>query len=42
VIGIPDRYRGEAPKAFVKLKAGQAATKEELMAYLEIKISKLD
>lgn len=42
VIGIPDRYRGEAPKAFVKLKAGQAATKEELMAYLEIKISKLE
>jgi len=42
VIGIPDKYRGEAPKAFVKLKAGQTATKDELMAHLEIKISKLE
>ena len=29
VIGIPDPYRGEAPKAFVKLRAGQTATKAE-------------
>jgi long-chain acyl-CoA synthetase len=42
VIGIADKYRGEAPKAFVKLKAGQPGTKEELMAHLEIKISKLE
>ena len=26
VIGIPDNYRGEAPKAFVKLKEGDSAT----------------
>ena len=26
VIGIKDEYRGEAPKAFVKLKAGATAT----------------
>ncbi len=26
VIGIPDEYRGEAPKAFIKLKSGMAAT----------------
>ena len=25
VIGVPDAYRGETPKAFVKLKAGRAA-----------------
>ena len=42
VIGIPDKYRGEAPKAFVKLKADQTATKQELMSHLEVKISKLE
>ena len=42
VIGIADKYRGEAPKAFVKLKSGQAATKAELMAHLEVKLSKLE
>ena len=30
VIGIPDAYRGEAPKAFVKLKEGEQATEAEL------------
>ncbi len=30
VIGIPDRVRGEAPKAFVVLREGQNATAEEL------------
>lgn len=42
VIGIADKYRGEAPKAFVKLKTGQTATKADLMKHLEIKISKLE
>ena len=42
VIGIPDSYRGEAPKAFVKLKAGAGATAEDLMRHLEIKISKIE
>ena len=42
VIGIADKYRGEAPKAFVKLKAGQTATKADLMKHLEVKISKLE
>jgi long-chain acyl-CoA synthetase len=42
VIGISDKYRGEAPKAFVKLKAGQEATRAALMAHLETKISKLE
>ena len=30
VVGIPDAYRGEAPKAFVKLKEGEQATAAEL------------
>ncbi len=42
VIGITDKYRGEAPKAFVKLKSGQTATRADLMSHLEIKISKLE
>jgi long-chain acyl-CoA synthetase len=42
VIGIKDKYRGEAPKAFVKLKAGQSVTAAELLKHLEVKISKIE
>jgi len=42
VIGIADKYRGEAPKAFVKLKPGQEANRAVLMAHLEVKLSKLE
>jgi long-chain acyl-CoA synthetase len=42
VIGIPDSYRGEAPKAFVKLKAGMSATAADIMKHLEPKISKIE
>ncbi len=42
VIGIPDTYRGEAPKAFVKLKEGQAATAKDLLSFLATKLSKLE
>ncbi|WP_333793971.1 long-chain-fatty-acid--CoA ligase [Hyphomicrobium sp.] len=42
VIGIPDKYRGEAPKAFVKLKSGQTASTADLMAHLHGKLSKLE
>ena len=42
VIGIKDSYRGEAPKAFVKLKESNAATAEELMAHLAQKLSKIE
>jgi long-chain acyl-CoA synthetase len=42
VIGIKDSYRGEAPKAFVKLRAGATATKDDLMKHLEVKISKIE
>ena len=34
VVGIPDDYRGEAPKAFVKLKEGKEATATELLQFL--------
>ncbi len=42
VIGIPDSYRGEAPKAFIKLKAGMTATAADIMKHLEPKISKME
>lgn len=42
VIGIPDEYRGEAPKAFVKLKEGKEATAEELLDFLRGKLSKIE
>jgi long-chain acyl-CoA synthetase len=42
VIGIKDAYRGEAPKAFVKLKAGSALTEEALRTHLEPKLSKIE
>jgi long-chain acyl-CoA synthetase len=40
VIGIPDPYRQEAPKVFVKLKPGQHLTFDELKKHLEGKIGK--
>ena len=40
VIGIPDPYRQEAPKVFVKLKPGKTLTFEELKQHLEGKIGK--
>jgi long-chain acyl-CoA synthetase len=42
VIGIPDDYRGEAPKAFVKLKEGKQATAAELLEFLREKLSKIE
>jgi len=33
VIGLPDEYRGETVKAFVKLKAGSTLTVEEILAF---------
>ena len=41
VIGIPDEYRGQSPKAFVKLKAGAPAlTLAELQSFLKDRIGK--
>jgi long-chain acyl-CoA synthetase len=42
VIGIPDKYRGEAPKAFIKLKDGMEATTADIMRHLEPKLSKIE
>ena len=42
VIGIKDTYRGEAPKAFVKLKAGASASADEIFRHLEPKISRIE
>ncbi|MCB1546528.1 MAG: long-chain fatty acid--CoA ligase [Hyphomicrobiaceae bacterium] len=42
VIGIKNEYRGEAPKAFVKLKTGAAATVDDIMRHLEPKLSKIE
>ena len=41
VIGIPDEYRGQQPKAFIKLKPGaQAMTLPEMKDFLKDKIGK--
>jgi long-chain acyl-CoA synthetase len=41
VIGIPDEYRGQSPKAFIKLKKDAAAlTLEELKVFLKDRIGK--
>ena len=42
VIAIPDKYRGQAPKAFVKLKDGMTSTPSELLAFLEGHLSKIE
>jgi long-chain acyl-CoA synthetase len=42
VIGIPDEYRGEAPKAFIKLREGETATKADILKFLEPKLSKIE
>jgi len=40
VIGIPDAYRGESPKAFVALAAGAEITGDELMNWLNPQLGK--
>ncbi|WP_277982443.1 long-chain-fatty-acid--CoA ligase [Sphingomonas faeni] len=42
VIGVPDKYRGQAPKAFVVLAEGTVATPLELRDFLRDKISKIE
>ncbi len=42
VIGIKDAYRGEAPKAFIKLKAGMSASRDDILKHLEPKISRIE
>ena len=40
VIGVPEEYRGEVPRAYVTLKEGANATGEELAGWLNAKIGK--
>ena len=42
VIGIDDAYRGQSPKAFIKLKEGASLTEDEMQAFLADKISKIE
>lgn len=42
VIGVKDQYRGEAPVAFIKLRAGQSATAAELKEFLTGELSKIE
>jgi long-chain acyl-CoA synthetase len=42
VIGVPDAYRGQAPKAFVTLKDDAEATPEELKTFLTGYVSKIE
>lgn len=39
VIGVPDKYQGEEVKAFVVLRQGQHASKEELIQYCREKMA---
>lgn len=42
VIGIPDAYRGQTPKAFVKLKDGYELTADELSEFLKEHLSTIE
>ncbi len=42
VIGIPDPYRGEAPKAFIKVRKGMTLTEAEIRAFMKDKVSKIE
>ena len=42
VIGVSDDYRGEAPVAFVKLRAGHATTEAELKQFLATRLNKIE
>jgi long-chain acyl-CoA synthetase len=42
VIGVPDSYRGQSPKAFVALHAGAHADEAELCAFLKDRLNKIE
>ncbi|MFN7709954.1 MAG: long-chain-fatty-acid--CoA ligase [Holosporales bacterium] len=42
VIGVPDEKRGETVKAFVKLRAGSSLTAEQLIEFLNDKLSPVE
>ena len=42
VIGVDDDYRGQSPKAFVKLNEGEKITEDEMKTFLADKLSKIE
>ena len=42
VAGVPDEYRGQTVKAFIKLRSSQALTKDELLTFLKDKLSPIE
>jgi len=42
VIGIEDQYRGEAPKAFIKVREGMTLSEVEIREFLKDKLSKIE
>ena len=42
VIGIPDAYRGQTPKAFVALHAGDIVSEEEMLDFLRPRLNKIE
>ncbi|MCW8307676.1 long-chain fatty acid--CoA ligase [Acidiphilium sp. PA] len=41
-IGIPDGYRGQAPKLFVTLRPGTAATEAEILQFLKTHLNRIE
>ena len=41
-IGVPDAYRGEAPKLFIALKEGESLSEAELCSFLESRLNKIE
>jgi long-chain acyl-CoA synthetase len=42
VIAIPDDYRGQSPKAFIKLKEGHSLTHEDMKTFLQDHLSAIE
>jgi long-chain acyl-CoA synthetase len=42
VIGVPDPYRGQSPKAFVALHAGDILSEDELLDFLKPRLNKIE
>ena len=42
VAGVPDEYRGQTVKAWIKLREGKALTRDELDAFLKDKLSPIE